>query len=340
MKQLAENTWIQQIGEGLSDCIGSSKPSHRKFSFVHICNPFQAEPQQREIQEVAFASMKQARSFKNGKGDITPEVQFLAAVFSEDEAYALTHFDRTTLLKRSTQDLQRFKNQRNLPLLFDVLAGAENVNADYVVFTNVDICLVPHFYLSVDTLLNFGYDSLIINRRTLLGWPSDPQLINLMALDPGDAHEGYDCFVFPRHFLKALVKGNLAIGTGGVMQGLIFNMVALSKRMLILEDVHLTWHLGDDKLWAKTDLLEYTQHNWQENMRILKVLAKSLPDRFIRFSKNFHKSRVDIIADQGGAIRIQRKANSKYNFPNTSDLELINKELKKSGQFDCMKNVS
>jgi len=326
MKQLAENTWIQQVGESLSDCIGSSKPNHRKYSFVHICNPFQAQSQQREIQEVTFTSMKQARSFKNGKGDITPEVQFLAAVFSEDEAYALTHFDRITLLKRSTQDLQRFKNQHNLPLLFDVLAGAENVNADYVVFTNVDICLVPHFYLSVDTLLSFGYDSLIINRRTLSGWPLDPQLINLMALDLGDAHEGYDCFIFPRHFLKALVKGNSAIGTGGVMQGLIFNMVALSKRMLILEDIHLTWHLGDDKLWAKTDLFEYTQHNWQENMRILKVLAKSLPDRFTRFSKNFHKSRVEIIKDQGGSILLQRKTNTFGQFPRNSDLELINKE--------------
>jgi len=327
MKQLAENTWIQQVGESLSDCIVSSKPNHTKFSFVHVCNPFQAEPQQRKIQEVSFASMKQARSFKNGKGDIIPEVQFLAAVFSADEAYAMGHFEKTFVLKRSAQDMQKFKIPRNLPLLFDILSGAEDANADYVVFTNVDIGLVPHFYYSINSLLGLGYDSLIINRRTLSGWALDPALINLMAMDQGRVHEGYDCFVFPRHFLNNLVRGNSIVGSAGVMQGLIYNLVALSKRLLLLEDVHLTWHLGDDKSWSEASLSDYIQHNWFEGMHILKRLAQSRPDRFIEFFRNFHESRVDIIAEQGGAIRIQRKANSKYNFPTTSDLEFINKEV-------------
>jgi len=40
-------------------------------------------------------------------------------------------------------------------------------NADYFIYTNVDIAVMAHFYVSVSKIIELGYDAFVINRRTI-----------------------------------------------------------------------------------------------------------------------------------------------------------------------------
>ena len=43
----------------------------------------------------------------------------------------------------------------------------EETNAEYLVYTNVDIALMPYFYSSVCKLIEHGLDAFVIIRRTI-----------------------------------------------------------------------------------------------------------------------------------------------------------------------------
>ena len=79
-------------------------------------------------------------------------------------------FVRTADLERSVMDVGTFETYRRLPLLTDLLARAhESSEADWLIFTNVDISPMPYFYVAVSEWLARGHDALVINRRTISG---------------------------------------------------------------------------------------------------------------------------------------------------------------------------
>jgi hypothetical protein len=45
------------------------------------------------------------------------------------------------------------------------------------------------------------------------------------------------------------------------MRSLLFNLVVLASRMLIMKDVHLTYHFGDDRRWDSVEFEDYQAHN-------------------------------------------------------------------------------
>jgi len=322
MRQLCDNTWLQAVGEPVAGLLAEvvSAPSLRRY--VHLCNPYEKGRTRTEIltQSVTYAAMHRAREFgPNNK----PGVEFLGGVLPGDEAYSAEHFDRTFQLQRSAHDVKAFGTERPLPLLFDILGGAKDSGGDFVVFTNVDICPVPHFYQSIEGLLNRGFDALVINRRTITGWPVDPGLIDLMAMDPGRPHEGYDCFVFRREALAQFVTNHAVVGTGGVMQSLIYNLVATSQRLLFLGDVHLTYHLGDDKVWAAPHLRDYVEHNWTEAIGTLHRLTAANPARFRDFCRTFPHSRTEVAIGTDGSVELVRRPDCRGYLP---DLEAIQRD--------------
>jgi len=323
MPQICDNTRFQTVGEPASASLAQTVADRSGRRYVHLCQPYQNAQAEAELltQKVTYAAMRRASQVAKASGI---DVAFLGAVFPADELYAAQHFDRTFHLKRASRDLKSFGTERALPLLFDILTGAANCDADYVIFTNVDICPVPHFYCTVDALLARGCDALVINRRILEGWPADPDLVDLMAADPGSPHRGYDCFVFRRAALTRFVANNAIVGAGGVMQSLIYNLVATSQRLLFLGDVHLTWHLGDEHPWKASHLRDYIEHNWTEAITTLRTLAAAQPRRFAEFCRNFDGSRVDIEKLGNGSICLRRKADCRDFIP---DLEVINRKV-------------
>lgn len=328
MPRLCDNVWFQTAGERVADYLTAGVPTAPTQSFVHVCHPYDVVARQNaraqqpsvrkssasldgtpETQAVTYAAMKRSREdLRSDCRHSRSEVEFLGAIFPSDREYASNFFDRTSPLSRSAADLNVFTQPRPLPLLFDILSAARNSTADYVIVTNVDICPVPHFYKTVTAILATGYDALVINRRTLTGWPIDPGLVDLMAMDQGRPHEGYDCFVFKREALDLFVTNKAVVGSGGVMQSLIYNLVATSQRLLFLGDVHLTYHLGDDKVWTAPHLRDYIEHNWTEAISTLHVLASTNPERFRDFCRTFPHSRVDICVAESGLVNLQGKS--------------------------------
>ena len=82
-------------------------------------------------------------------------------------------------------------------------------------------------------------------------------------------HKGWDCFVFDRGLYPRFELGTACIGAGWIGRVMITNMACLSRRFAIFKDLHLTFHLGNDKMWRQAEFSDYTRHNQQECKKVL-----------------------------------------------------------------------
>jgi len=164
-------------------------------------------------------------------------------------------------LRRDASQLGALPGNRRLPLLFDILqiAAADHPSGAYLVLTNADICLQPHFYQTVGELLAHGFDALIINRRTVDAGCACNRAI--AAAELGETHPGLDCFVFPARWVRDFTPSDSVIGAGLVMRSLLANLVCRAEALAVLTQAHLTFHFGDDRHWSKPEMAIYTQHN-------------------------------------------------------------------------------
>ena len=93
-----------------------------------------------------------------------------AAFYNEDCSAVPADFVPTPVLERSVLDFVELPptvGGRKLPLLRDILdrlyEGAKD--ADYLIYSNIDIGLRPDFYLEVARLIEDGSDAFLIGRR-------------------------------------------------------------------------------------------------------------------------------------------------------------------------------
>ncbi|MCR4288341.1 MAG: hypothetical protein NUW09_10065, partial [Deltaproteobacteria bacterium] len=164
---------------------------------AHIINPVKAAKTSDLFvaQPVTFETMRVAREFARGK----VAVELYTAQYPEDRSFVPDGFQPTRDLDRSVMDLGSFREKRKLPLIKDILDRLyEAVDAEYMIYTNVDIALMPHFYLAVDKFIDEGHDAFVINRRTISGRRKLVKDIPLMYAELGKPHPGHDCFVFRR----------------------------------------------------------------------------------------------------------------------------------------------
>ena len=262
--------------------------------FAHVINPvmvgtssdlFVAQP-------VTFETMRIARRFATEE----IEVGLYSIHFPEDEPVAPADFIPLPSLERSVLDFGQFQRQRKLPLLRDILNQLyEATDAEYTIYTNVDIGLLPHFYVTIRDLLESGTDALVVNRRTISNRFSQIDEIPLMYTDLGVAHRGWDCFIFRRELYPQFVLGELCVGATRVGLGLLANMVAFSRTFQEFSDLHLTFHIGDERPWIDPDYLDYDEHNNRELMKILAAIENnngpfdrdSIPGSFLWRKRTF-----------------------------------------------------
>jgi hypothetical protein len=269
MTKISPNVHIQLQGEPLYVAVDRSHQNDSiRHRFLHIVNPFSvaAGSEGDKIQQLTFRTMELAQA------QMPPDsVRTVAVMYPEEDVSIPASFISLKTLQRSAQDVGNFKVKRPLPLLFDILACglAAAEDRDYVVFTNVDICLMPHFYVSLQRILDLGFESIIVNRRTIAKYGFDPQLLPLMYADYGQSHSGFDCFVFPRRLFDGFVRSDVCVGAPHVMRALMFNLVALTRSLLILRDAHMTFHLGDDKTWQSPEFMDYRDHNQRCTQEVL-----------------------------------------------------------------------
>ena len=221
-------------------------------------------------QPVTFESMRLAQAYAEG----IVAVELCSAQFPEDGDLVPAWFTRTRNLDRSVLDFGNFQKRRKLPLIKDILDRLyETSKADYFIYTNVDIALMPYFYTAVAQMIESGIDAITINRRTIANNFSDPRHLPLMWAQVGEKHPGFDCFIFRRDAYPHFDLGTACIGVNWIGRVLLANVYAQANNYKIYDDLHLTFHLGDDRSWQNPQLADYDKHNQDE--------FKGILDRFL-----------------------------------------------------------
>lgn len=249
---------------------------------AHIINPVNAaEGTELHIaQPIVFQSMQKAALDAAGVAD----VKLYSTQYPEDHIIIPEYLQVLPDLHRSVMDTNSFETKKKLPLIADILQALyDNSDADYLVFTNSDIILMPYFYQTIAAYIKAGHDSLIINRRRIPRKYDKPEQLPLIYAEVGMSHPGFDCFVFHRGLYEKMLLGHICIGIPFIGVSLAHNLMAFSQNLKILDKEHLTVHLGMEVMPARNP--EYYWHNRNEFNKILKELKPHLSNSKLPYAE-------------------------------------------------------
>ena len=249
-------------------------PPMRKFA--HIVHPLIVPPDSDlfRAQPVTFKTMQTAKDF--AKDEL--QVEFYSAQYFEDRSIVPPDFFMTPDLNRSIMDIATFKYPRRLPLLKDILDRLfAATDAEYLIYTGVDIALQPYFYSTVNRIINQGVDAFIINRRVLPETFQDLDQIPLMYAQLGRPHPGRDCYIFKRQVYPRFSLGDVCVGMRRVGAVLALNLVYYSINFQEFRDLHMTFHLGERSFWRDKRFDDYHAHNLREWTRLLESFRQRYP---------------------------------------------------------------
>lgn len=254
---------------------------------AHIINPFNANPTSDlfTAQPITFESMRRAKE----KAKDVVEVELWSAQYSEDRNMIPEGFHATRDLDRSVLDLGEFKKQLKLPLIGDIVSRLfEESDAEYLIYTNVDIGVFPDFYSEVNRFIDEGLDAFIINRRRISANFTKVEQLDEIYQESGKKHPGFDCFVFHRDLFKDFELANVCIGVPFIGITFAQNIFALAKNYRLFEEEFLTFHIGMEifKGRAARDYFRYNRKEfWKAMNSSLKPLLSSkkwpYADRFL-----------------------------------------------------------
>lgn len=226
---------------------------------AHIINPFNAAESSDlfTAQPITFASMLAAKEHASSYID----VELLTAQFAEDLNMVPAGFKATPNLDRSVLDMDTFEKKMKLPILADILQRMyDESDADYLIYTNVDIGLYPDFYRFVRRTIEQGHDAFIINRRRLPESYLSVDDLPAIYLDKGKKHPGFDCFVFHRDLFPKFYLEGICIGVPFIEITFSQNLFALAKNFKLFEDEFLTFHIGMEIIKGRAPK-EYFRYN-------------------------------------------------------------------------------
>jgi len=235
--------------------------------FAHIVNPV-AVPATHELfraQPITFESMRQAKLFAESKVDVA----LLSVQYEEDKKSVPDYFKILPDLNQSIREVANLPNAKKFPLIADILKLLyEHSDAEYLIYTNIDIILVPQFYVAIAALIQEeGYDAISVNRRRIpFAWNTNDKL-SLIQSQMGKPHPGYDCFVFHRSLFLKFIFSNVCIGTGYTSVAFIHNLIAFSTKPLITDKLHLTLHLGLEVMPPlDQSIYRFTRNDYEQNI--------------------------------------------------------------------------
>lgn len=241
------------------------------IKIAHIVNPVKVKKSSDLFgaQPITFETMRIAKEYAKNIADIT----LFSAQYSEDEDFIPHIFTKTENLERSILDLKKFRRKRKLPLLRDILDRLyTSSDADYFIYTNCDIGLMPYFYATLVKLIKNGYDAFVINRRTIPKVYRSVDDISLIYSEIGESHKGWDCFIFKKEFYPEFELGNVCVGIGGIGRVLIWNLVSVAKKFGEFKNSHVTFHIGNERIWRNEEYSDYTIHNRKEAQSVLEKI--------------------------------------------------------------------
>ena len=240
---------------------------------AHLVNPVSvgAHSDLCLAQPLVYKSMQIARDFA---ADVVA-VDLVAVIFDEDRDAVPDQFMIAAPLTRSILNFGTFEQPRKLPLLADIInlgmSAAED--ADFYIYSNVDIILMPHTYRWIAGQLEAGVDALVINRRTIREDVVAGGLDEIWSAI-GVPHDGYDFFVFSRAIAAQLQLDRVVIGVPQIGWTLNANLAVLGRRHVLIEDgLMLTKHIGDDRAWTRDERREFITHNAESANRAFAALG-------------------------------------------------------------------
>lgn len=187
-------------------------------------------------------------------------IELYTTQFEEDKEIIPAGFRVLSNLERSVLDVNSGLTKRKLPLIADILSKVKETDQpDYVIFTNMDIALMPYFYDAVFAYLSKGHDALVINRRRIPDVYTTIDELPLMYSDMGKSHPGFDCFVVKTELLDRFVMGNICVGISFLEATLVHNIFSFAQNPLYIPDAHLTFHIGMDVLVSRNNA--FYRHN-------------------------------------------------------------------------------
>lgn len=228
---------------------------------AHIINPVKVNEKSdlHVAQPITFETMLRAKH----NSLYEREIELYTTQFEEDREVIPAGFNVLSNLDRSVLDVNSQLKNRKLPLIADILLKVkEAAPFDYVIFTNMDIALMPYFYDAVFSCLKKGHDALVINRRRISDRYKSIEELPLMYADLGKSHPGFDCFVIKASLLDRFILGDICVGISFLEATLVHNIFSFAENPLYIPDAHLTFHIGMDVLVPRNNV--FYQHNRRE----------------------------------------------------------------------------
>lgn len=224
--------------------------------------------------------MRRARANAENEAEVT----LYSAQFAEDRDCVPHDFTATPDLQLSAPDLHAEKKFR-LPLIREILERLYSVSdAEYLIYTNVDIALYPDFYREVCRRIGEGYDAMIINRRRIPDMNYGIDDLDQMMKEPGKKHPGFDCFVFHRSLYPKLVLEDICIGVPFFEITFSQNIFCHAKNFRLFEDERLTFHIGME-IFKRRAPREYLHYNRSEYYKAIAKLRPCLDSRKLPYAR-------------------------------------------------------
>lgn len=238
--------------------------------FAHIINGVSEKENKDlyEVQKLTLASFIKAENYSENSVSIK---QFICHHKNHPIDFD-SSFHSLPALEKSILDIGSFGNNRALPLLKDILELAyNNSDAEYIIYSNADIGLMPQFYSAIADYIKSGHDAIVVNRRRVKSTLNKPEDLDLIYSEVGKDHIGYDMFIFKKSLFPKFVLNNTCIGIPFVGNDLFYNLFCFAEKPVLLTDKHLTFHIGMELLkdWGSKEL---KNHNYKEFRKTTKAL--------------------------------------------------------------------
>lgn len=239
---------------------------------LHIINPYTASDDSFDgrMQELTMQSMLEAKRFTQNSAKISLCYTHLDG----EEVTVPEGFAKLSTLERNILDLRSDLKGKKLPFIQDILNKASEINeVDFVIYTNMDIVVLPQFYAFVLEKIA-SHDAIVINRRRITKHRINDGLPEIYS-DLGLSHPGFDCFVLEKSLLRSFDMGDICIGIPFLESAFTHHIAALAKSPLYVLDQHLTTHIGLDVL-PKVNKAYY----WHNRTEFFKVIQPRLKKNY------------------------------------------------------------
>lgn len=240
---------------------------------AHVINPVKVEQdslffkiQQKTIESIEFAK----------KSAVSNTLVDLFYVQGENESFELREWKLLGTLKQSISDLHPKFHSRKLPLFQDIveLIAEKLEKYDLVIYSNMDIGLMPFFYDFIHNQFLAGFDAITINRRRI-----SPNLLKDKNLSSayssiGKSHPGFDCFALRPNIIKQLNFETICLGVPFFEVAMIHQIVAFAENPCWIMDKHLTFHFGYDVLNSRKNVFYVHNRNEFEKKILPKIKSQ------------------------------------------------------------------